>query len=100
MTEQTLAQTPRQRFTLTWEHIVFLAILALSVLTRFWALGDRALHHDETLHADYSYSLYAGLGFVHDPLLHGPFLYIMGAISYFFFVCPYTDSASCIFFFW
>lgn len=85
MTQQTPAQTPRQQFTPTWEHVVFIVILALSVLTRFWALGDRALHHDETLHADYSYSLYAGLGFVHDPLLHGPFLYIMGAITYFFF---------------
>ncbi|MFM2033128.1 MAG: hypothetical protein RLZZ297_1893 [Chloroflexota bacterium] len=82
MTEKTPL---RERFALTWEHGVFIIILALSVLTRFWGLGDRALHHDETLHADYSYSLYAGLGFVHDPLLHGPFLYIMGAISYFFF---------------
>ena len=81
----TVQTPPRQRFALTWEHGVFLIILALSVLSRFWGLGDRALHHDETLHADYSYSLYAGLGFVHDPLLHGPFLYIMGAISYFFF---------------
>jgi len=85
MTLQTPAVAPRPRLTLTWEHVVFLVILALSILSRFYGLGDRALHHDETLHADYSYSLYAGLGFVHDPLLHGPFLYIMGAISYFFF---------------
>ncbi len=85
MTEKTATYVPRWRLTLTWEHIIFIVILALSVLSRFWGLGDRALHHDETLHADYSYSLYAGLGFVHDPLLHGPFLYVMGAISYFFF---------------
>ncbi len=70
---------------LSWDHGVFLLILLLSVITRLWGLGDRALHHDETLHAEYSYSLFAGLGFVHDPLLHGPFLYIMGALTYFFF---------------
>ena len=64
---------------------MFLVILGLSIITRLWGLGDRALHHDETLHADYSYSLFAGLGFVHDPLLHGPFLYVMGAVGYFFF---------------
>ena len=70
---------------LTWEHAAYLAILVLSVITRLWAVGERALHHDETLHAEYSFSLFAGYGFVHDPLLHGPFLYIMGAFSYFLF---------------
>jgi uncharacterized protein (TIGR03663 family) len=75
----------KRSLVITRDHVVFIVILLCSVLTRLWGLGDRALHHDETLHADYSYSLFAGLGFVHDPLLHGPFLYIMGAITYFFF---------------
>lgn len=75
----------KRSLVLSWDHGVFLIILLLSVITRLWGLGDRALHHDETLHAEYSYSLFAGLGFVHDPLLHGPFLYIMGALTYFFF---------------
>lgn len=70
---------------LTWEHAFYLVILVLSVITRLWAVGERALHHDETLHAEYSFSLFSGFGFVHDPLLHGPFLYIMGAFSYFLF---------------
>lgn len=70
---------------LTWEHAVYILILVLSVITRLWAVGERALHHDETLHAEYSFSLFSGYGFVHDPLLHGPFLYIMGAFSYFLF---------------
>jgi predicted membrane-bound mannosyltransferase len=78
--------SPQQRLPrITWEHVFWVVIILLSILTRLWALGDRALHHDETLHAEYSYSLFAGLGFVHDPLLHGPFLYIMGAVAYFFF---------------
>lgn len=75
----------KRSLVLTWDHGVFIVILALSIISRLWGLGDRALHHDETLHADYSYSLFAGLGFVHDPLLHGPFLYIMGALTYFVF---------------
>lgn len=86
MTAKTaVVPTTNRTLVLTWDHVVFIVILGLSILTRLWGLGDRALHHDETLHADYSYSLFAGLGFVHDPLLHGPFLYIMGALTYFFF---------------
>lgn len=83
MTAKTSVVTSSKSFVLTWDHVVFLVILGLSIITRLWGLGDRALHHDETLHADYSYSLFAGLGFVHDPLLHGPFLYVMGAVGYF-----------------
>jgi predicted membrane-bound mannosyltransferase len=85
MTAKTTVVPSPKSFVLTWDHVVFLVILGLSIITRLWGLGDRALHHDETLHADYSYSLFAGLGFVHDPLLHGPFLYVMGAVGYFFF---------------
>ena len=86
MTSKTTTMPDTKRsLVLSWDHGVFLIILLLSVITRLWGLGDRALHHDETLHAEYSYSLFAGLGFVHDPLLHGPFLYIMGALTYFFF---------------
>ncbi len=85
MTAKTTVAPQSKSLVLTWDHVVFLVILGLSIITRLWGLGDRALHHDETLHADYSYSLFAGLGFVHDPLLHGPFLYVMGALGYFFF---------------
>jgi uncharacterized protein (TIGR03663 family) len=85
MTAKTTVAPSSKSFVLTWDHVIFLVILGLSIITRLWGLGDRALHHDETLHADYSYSLFAGLGFVHDPLLHGPFLYVMGAVGYFFF---------------
>ncbi len=85
MTAKATITPPSKSFTLTRDHVVFLVILGLSILSRLWGLGNRALHHDETLHADYSYSLFAGLGFVHDPLLHGPFLYVMGALGYFLF---------------
>lgn len=55
---------------LTW--IVFgLVLVALTL--RVFDLGARAMHHDESLHAFFSWSLAEGRGYRHDPLLHGPF---------------------------
>ena len=70
------------RPTLTVEHLLYVGIGLLSVLLHLWQLGDRALHHDETLHASYSWYLYMGRPYIHDPLLHGPFLYFFGALMY------------------
>ena len=49
---------------------------------RFWDLGSRALHHDESLHAYFSWLLATGEGYVHDPLMHGPFLFHFTALIY------------------
>jgi predicted membrane-bound mannosyltransferase len=73
------------RFALTYEQLAYLALFVLALITHLWGLGDRALHHDETLHAAYSWRLYTGQGFIHDPLLHGPFLYHIVALMYFLF---------------
>jgi hypothetical protein len=73
------------RFALTYEHAAYIGLIALALLLRLWGLGDRSLHHDETLHAAYSWRLYTGQGFLHDPLLHGPFLYHIVALGYFLF---------------
>lgn len=73
------------RFTLTLEQAAYIGLFALALLTRLWGLGDRSLHHDETLHAAYSWRLYTNQGFLHDPLLHGPFLYHVVALGYFLF---------------
>ncbi len=70
---------------LTVEHLLYLVIAVLAVLAHFWGLGDRALHHDETLHATYSWNIFTGRGYIHDPLLHGPFLYYFGALNFFLF---------------
>ena len=67
---------------LDWATIIFVSIIVLAVISRFWDLGARALHHDESLHATYSYYLYIGRGYVHDPLLHGTFIYIFNALVY------------------
>ena len=73
------------RHILTLEQLAYLALFVLSVLTRLWLLGDRSLHHDETLHAFYSWKIYDGQGYIHDPLMHGPLLYYIGALMYFLF---------------
>ena len=77
--------TRPQAATVSLEQAAYLVILLLAVISRMWGLGDRALHHDETLHAYFAWLIFSGEGYVHDPLLHGPFLYFFGALIYFFF---------------
>jgi uncharacterized protein (TIGR03663 family) len=68
-----------------WEKAIYLAIFLLAVASRFWDLGARAMSHDESLHALYSYYLYNGSGYVHNPMMHGPFLFHANALVYFLF---------------
>ena len=75
----------RARFAPTFEQLAYAGLFVFALLAHMWGLGDRALHHDETLHAAYSWRLYTNLGFIHDPLLHGPFLYHIVALMYFLF---------------
>lgn len=80
---ESTAQT--QLWSISIEQLVYLGLGLLALLTHLWGLGDRALHHDETLHAAYSWYLYVGRGYIHDPLLHGPLLYHIGALIYWIF---------------
>ena len=61
------------------------AIMAVAAVLRFWDLGARALHHDESLHAQFTYNFSEGDGYRHDPLMHGPFLFHVGALVFFLF---------------
>lgn len=61
----------------TW---IVLGLVALALVLRLYDLGARALHHDESLHATYSWYFsvnrrVAGCltAYCHDPLMHGPF---------------------------
>ena len=74
------------------EAVAFIAIVLLAGLLRFWDLGSRMLHHDESLHAVYSYYLYIGKGYVHDPMMHGPFLFELNALVY--FLLGVTDATA------
>jgi uncharacterized protein (TIGR03663 family) len=59
-----------------------LVILALAFATRFYRLGDRPLHHDESIHAYQSYTLSQNGEWRYDPAYHGPFLYYANAVVY------------------
>lgn len=67
------------------EKAIYVLILILAVVSRFWDLGARAMSHDESLHALYSYYLYSGSGYIHNPMMHGPFLFHANALIYFLF---------------
>ncbi|HEM62642.1 MAG TPA: TIGR03663 family protein, partial [Chloroflexi bacterium] len=83
------------RIVLNWELICWATIILVAVVTRFWDLGSRAQHHDESMHSFYSWELYRGRGFIHNPLLHGPFLYHATAVIYFLFgASDYTSRVA------
>jgi uncharacterized protein (TIGR03663 family) len=79
---------------LNWEVILFVGIMVAAFLTRVIDLGDRAFHHDESIHAYFSnYYLQTG-NFTnpgtaanggYDPTYHGPFLYSIVAFGFFLF---------------
>jgi predicted membrane-bound mannosyltransferase/DNA-binding beta-propeller fold protein YncE len=69
----------------TPEKLAYLAIFILAILTRLWNLGVRAMSHDECLHVQYSWYFYRGLGYEHNPMMHGPLLFHVNALLYFLF---------------
>ena len=82
MNDAGLAGTP-DRSRLTAGALLFIAILGIAAgLTRFWALGARPLHHDESIHAYQSWTLSRGGDWRYDPAYHGPFLYYVNALVY------------------
>ena len=59
---------------------------------RSYELASRAMHHDESLHAYYSWELFQGSGLIHNPMLHGPLQ--MELTSLIFFIWGDTDTTS------
>jgi uncharacterized protein (TIGR03663 family) len=62
----------------TFERI-FLLILIIAIFVRFWQLDLKLLHHDEAIHAWFSYELLTTGAWAYDPSYHGPFLYFITA---------------------
>jgi predicted membrane-bound mannosyltransferase/DNA-binding beta-propeller fold protein YncE len=69
----------------SWKKGLYIVIIVAAFITRLWALGERVQSHDESIHTLYSWNLYTGRGFQHQPLMHGPFLFHATALSYFLF---------------
>ncbi|HYB02400.1 MAG TPA: flippase activity-associated protein Agl23 [Ktedonobacteraceae bacterium] len=87
--------SPTRQQLLTW--IPFLGVILLGAVLRFWGLGDKPLHHDESLHAYYSLQLLNNMAhwtwcinpppqgytcYTYTPLLHGPFQFHFIALVY------------------
>ena len=86
---------PTREQLLTW--IPFWSVILLGAVLRFWGLGDKPLHHDESLHAYYSLQLLNNMAhwtwcvnpppqgyscYIYTPLLHGPFQFHFIALVY------------------
>ncbi len=74
--------------------VAFWGVILLGAILRFWGLGDRPLHHDESMHAYFSLQLMHNIEnwascfnpasncYRYDPLLHGPFQFHIIALVY------------------
>ena len=70
---------------LTYEVLLFALIMLAAVASRFYNLGARVMSHDESLHTYFSWLLYKGDGYQHNPMMHGPLQFHLIALSYFLF---------------
>ena len=70
---------------LDWEKGLYILFILLAIITRFYDLGHRVVSHDESLHTHYSYAYFAGNGYEHTPMMHGPSLFHATALSYWLF---------------
>ena len=74
------------------EWALYGAFFFIGAIMRFWDLGSRALHHDESLHATYSWYLWQRLTgnsptaeYHYDPMMHGPYQFHGNALMYLIF---------------
>ncbi len=70
---------------LTNEILIFVLIVALTILSRFYDLGARAMSHDESLHTYFSWLLYNSGNYQHNPMMHGPLQFHLLSLTYFLF---------------
>ncbi len=102
MTESAMTESPMPRESdservtlrvpaLSWEWIAWAVIIVLTLITRLYQLGERAMSHDESLHVYYAWKLYfsqlngQNWDYIHDPMMHGPLLYHATALFYWLF---------------
>lgn len=74
----------RFRSIITFETIIF-AILIISLFVRLLFLDLKLFHHDEAVHAWFSYRLLTEGAYVYDPSYHGPFLYYVTSAAFWLF---------------
>jgi uncharacterized protein (TIGR03663 family) len=63
-----------------WTLPLAITVLVTAAALRLWDLDHRALHHDESLHAYFSWRFSEFFEYDHNPLMHGPFqFHVIGA---------------------
>jgi predicted membrane-bound mannosyltransferase/DNA-binding beta-propeller fold protein YncE len=80
------------RVALSWELVFYVLLIAGGAALRYWDLGARALHHDESLHATYAWYLFDDGRYEHMPMMHGPFQFFGRA--FFFLIFGVSDYSS------
>ncbi len=84
-----------ERWQINVEVALYILLGVIAVVACFYHLGARTQSHDESLHALYSWKLYHGDGYEHNPMMHGPFLFHINALFYFMFgVSDFTARMS------
>jgi uncharacterized protein (TIGR03663 family) len=68
-----------------WERWAWGALLAATLCIRLVNLGDRPLHHDESIHAWFTDHLVQNGEYKYDPVYHGPVQYYVNAVSFLIF---------------
>ncbi len=68
-----------------WEVAAYVTLITIALVLRLWGLGDRAVHHDESLHGFFAWDIYQGRQYLHNPLTHGMFLFHTIAGTFFLF---------------
>ena len=72
----------RWRACMSKEVALYCLLLVVAFVMRLWDVGARAFHYDEVLHTYYSWSFAQGNGYVHDPMMHGPFQFHGNALIF------------------
>ena len=67
------------------QAILLLILIITTLVTRFLNVGDRAMHHDESMHAKFAWDTFRGQFYKYNPLLHGPFQFLSVATSFWIF---------------
>lgn len=73
------------RYGLSLEVVLYGLLIGVAIFSRFYDLDYRALHHDEGVHAFYSWKFFDGQGYAQEPWKHGPFLYHITALVFWLF---------------
>jgi predicted membrane-bound mannosyltransferase/DNA-binding beta-propeller fold protein YncE len=89
-----LQRTLARRIPISLEVGLYALVFAAALGIRIWDLGSQALHHDESIHAQWSWALLQG-NYHHSPIFHGPLYYhIQAAFFLVFGANDYTARLS------